>query len=272
MRTFWAVVAVGLATVVAVADDKPADKLAALKAEAKAADEKLSKAFIDLGDTKEGQAKAEELMKEHREQGLKRCATALELAKADPKGMVAFEAAEWVLIEQDSYDSAEAKEAMQLLRENHAASPNIGKVVMAVGRYTPSDAKNGPAAADLVAAVGEKNKDKTVRGQVAAVAAWRAKAKFETAETKKAKDIEELATAAEKAFEAVAKEYGECKLLDFEGKQTIGEAVKAELFELRNLRVGKTAPDIEGEDTDGAKFKLSDYKGKVVLLDFWGDW
>ena len=26
------------------------------------------------------------------------------------------------------------------------------------------------------------------------------------------------------------------------------------------------------EDLDGAKFALSEYRGKVVLLDFWGDW
>jgi len=44
------------------------------------------------------------------------------------------------------------------------------------------------------------------------------------------------------------------------------------LFELRNLGIGKTAPEIEGEDVDGKKFKLSDYRGKVVVLDFWGDW
>jgi peroxiredoxin len=28
-------------------------------------------------------------------------------------------------------------------------------------------------------------------------------------------------------------------------------------------------PEIDGEDQDGKQFKLSDYKGKVVLLDFW---
>jgi len=35
------------------------------------------------------------------------------------------------------------------------------------------------------------------------------------------------------------------------------------------VTVGKRAPDITGEDADGVKFKLSDYRGKVVLLDFW---
>ena len=38
------------------------------------------------------------------------------------------------------------------------------------------------------------------------------------------------------------------------------------------LAVGKPAPEIEGEDIDGMAFKLSDYRGKVVLLDFWGNW
>jgi hypothetical protein len=30
------------------------------------------------------------------------------------------------------------------------------------------------------------------------------------------------------------------------------------------------APDIHGIDADAKSFQLSDYRGKVVLLDFWG--
>jgi len=37
-------------------------------------------------------------------------------------------------------------------------------------------------------------------------------------------------------------------------------------------RVGFLAPEIHGEDTHGVEFKLSDYKGKVVLLDFGAEW
>ncbi len=36
--------------------------------------------------------------------------------------------------------------------------------------------------------------------------------------------------------------------------------------------VGGKAPEITGKDQDDKEFKLSDYKGKVVLLDFWGNW
>ena len=39
-----------------------------------------------------------------------------------------------------------------------------------------------------------------------------------------------------------------------------------------HIAVGQTAPDIEGVDSDGKKFKLSDYRGKVVVLDFWAGW
>ena len=38
------------------------------------------------------------------------------------------------------------------------------------------------------------------------------------------------------------------------------------------LQIGKTVPEIEGEDVDGIVFRLSDYRGKVVVIDFWGDW
>jgi hypothetical protein len=44
------------------------------------------------------------------------------------------------------------------------------------------------------------------------------------------------------------------------------------LFELENLQVGKVAPDFEAVDQDGKAFRLSDYRGKVVVLDFWGFW
>ena len=38
------------------------------------------------------------------------------------------------------------------------------------------------------------------------------------------------------------------------------------------LAVGQKAPEIIGTDVDGNEMKLSDYIGKVVVLDFWGDW
>jgi len=50
--------------------------------------------------------------------------------------------------------------------------------------------------------------------------------------------------------------------------ETIADAAKGLINEIKNLAIGKPAPDIEGVDENGVRFKLSDYRGKVVLLDF----
>jgi peroxiredoxin len=52
---------------------------------------------------------------------------------------------------------------------------------------------------------------------------------------------------------------------------TVGQSARSELFEIRSLCAGRTAPEIEGRDADGLPLKLSDYRGKVILLDFWTD-
>ncbi|MGY8655503.1 MAG: peroxiredoxin family protein [Verrucomicrobiia bacterium] len=49
----------------------------------------------------------------------------------------------------------------------------------------------------------------------------------------------------------------------------MGEQARSELNEIRRLSVSKTAPEMAGKDQDGVDFKLSDYRGKVVLLYFW---
>jgi len=51
-----------------------------------------------------------------------------------------------------------------------------------------------------------------------------------------------------------------------------GAAAKGRLFQADSLAVGKTPPDLEATDTDGKSFKLSDYRGKVLVLEFWGFW
>jgi peroxiredoxin len=37
-------------------------------------------------------------------------------------------------------------------------------------------------------------------------------------------------------------------------------------------QVGNLCPEIAGEDPDGKVIRLSDYRGKVVLVNFWGTW
>lgn len=70
-------------------------------------------------------------------------------------------------------------------------------------------------------------------------------------------------------FEAVIAEYG---ALAYRGDSTYAKAAAGFLFELDRLQLGMAAPDFESVDENGVPWKLSDYRGKVVVIDFWGFW
>ncbi len=73
---------------------------------------------------------------------------------------------------------------------------------------------------------------------------------------------------AERYYERAVKDYK-----DVDGPEgNVADVAQSQLYELQHLAVGMVAPNITGEDADGKKFQLSDYRGKVVVLDFWGEW
>src|SRR5262249_44169352 len=82
-------------------------------------------------------------------------------------------------------------------------------------------------------------------------------------------EAKELLAECEKMLEQAAEKYADVKM-PFQG--TAGEKAKTELFDLRHLAVGKAAPEVVGQDQDGKKFSLAEYKGKVVFLDFWSQY
>ena len=82
-----------------------------------------------------------------------------------------------------------------------------------------------------------------------------------------------LASEAERLFSEVVKKFADVPSSD--GNGTIGAKAEAELTRLRNLpnlKVGRPAPEIVGVDLDGKPLRLSDHRGKVVVLVFWDFW
>ena len=59
---------------------------------------------------------------------------------------------------------------------------------------------------------------------------------------------------------------------DQDVEYSMTELAKPAIDRIEHLSVGKKAPEITGQDVDGKTFKLSDYRGKVVVLDFFADW
>jgi hypothetical protein len=77
------------------------------------------------------------------------------------------------------------------------------------------------------------------------------------------RDEEELSKEIEKLLDSCVNEFGDIKSVASEATG---------LLNASKLKIGKIAPDIVGVDLDDKEFKLSDYRGKVVVIDFWGDW
>ena len=53
---------------------------------------------------------------------------------------------------------------------------------------------------------------------------------------------------------------------------SIGGVYLARHFSTQSPFVGQVAQEIAGRDIEDKEFRLSDYRGKVVMLDFWGNW
>ncbi|MEJ2884605.1 TlpA disulfide reductase family protein [Pedobacter sp. GR22-6] len=51
-----------------------------------------------------------------------------------------------------------------------------------------------------------------------------------------------------------------------------GKQIYTKLQASKTVAVGQKAPDFSSSDTSGVKVKLSDFKGKYVLLEFWAHW
>jgi len=208
----------------------------------------------------------------------------MELAKKHANDPAAADALIWVV--SNAGRGKEGAEAIDILLKDHLSSPKLGDVCLALS-YAPS-----AAAEKLLRAAAKDSPHHDVQGKARFCLAGLLKRKVESARALKdpanaeqipsykefygeeyvaallTLDADALEKEIEPIYEDVAEHFGDIK--HYRG--TFADAAQSELFELRYLSIGKEAPDIEGSDIDEKAFKLSDYRGKVVVLDFWGDW
>lgn len=55
-------------------------------------------------------------------------------------------------------------------------------------------------------------------------------------------------------------------------KSPVGKGIPASISSSKNTKLGALAVDIVQNNPEGKPLKLSDYKGKYVLIDFWASW
>lgn len=235
------------------------------------------KATQSLPNTPEGNNKSEELWNQFDKEQANLFIAAAALARANPKSEIGFAALEWLLKSVRAYYLPAGALGLELMTNQYADHPKIGNVIAVLAYYLPSeDAPSYRPAVDLLKAVVQKNPDRTARGQAVLGLAWIAKRDFQRAESEANPETERLAAQAKTAFESILRDYGDSPNLRTVGARpatsTLGGEAAPELYELLHLRIGQAAPQIEGKDLDGARLKLSNYRGKVVLLVFWASW
>ncbi len=260
----------------------PAGSAAQRFQELKAAYDKAMAEFESLYGEAKTDAERETLFRTRLPKGTDYAPRAIAIAKAAPNDPVALDALLWSL---DLGMGPEPDEVLALLAKDHVASDRLGPFCQTIGSGFR------PAIAEFLRAVVQKNPHHDVQGCATyGLASWHSRRaeyanRLRGADAEENKGLEQFLGAAgvaelraldvaateheaETLYEQVVARFGDVK----RGRGTLGDAAKGDLFELRNLAVGKVAPDIEGEDVLGVKFKLSDYRGKVIFLDFWGFW
>lgn len=72
-------------------------------------------------------------------------------------------------------------------------------------------------------------------------------------------------------YEEELMQYAENIRGKFQGNDAV-QAFISHMAELKPLSIGHVAPDFESLDTKGKMIKLSDFRGKYTLIDFWASW
>ena len=201
----------------------------------------------------------------------------LELAQKTPQDPSAIDPLIWIVLNQPQ--SAEFDTAIDLLQKNHITSQKLAPVCLALVNTQSKTAET------FLRTVLGKNPDHTVQGVACYGLAYFLR--------NQSPDTALL------LFERVMTHYGDIqynglKLIEAAQWQAIqlpvakaGQATptatvnnapastaapKPKPVDKTGLPIGSVAPEIVGQDQNGVMFKLSDYRGRVVVLDFWGDW
>ncbi len=160
----------------------------------------------------------------------------------------------WIVQNGASEDKKIASEAVDTILTSHIESPKLEALASALGSGLWS--LGAPKCEKTLRTLAEKSPHK----QVQAAAKMRLAVQLQQSISGYG---DEQKAEARKLFTEVEKGFADTRY---------AKEAKGYLYELEHLQVGMEAPDFDAKDLDGKAFKLSEYRGKVVVVDFWGFW
>ena len=183
----------------------------------------------------------------------------IKLGQEKPEDPVAFECFMGAIGLSSQMDDGKTQDqAVDLLFKHHKGSERLGVFCQMLAGGAMAEPEK------LLERIEKEATNNAVKGQAAMALASFYTDIAENGSVPADKKKEALAKA-DTAFARVLKDYAKEK--DLEGN-SLAESAAA----LSSLIVGKVAPDAVAKDLDGKPVKLSDHKGKVVVLDIWATW
>lgn len=204
---------------------------------------------------------------------------AMKLIEIDPQDEAALSALiyiiEWITESGDENNPVLPKDLI-LLAKHHLASPRLSSVCLLLDWIGLP-----PEGEELLRAAIERSPHEEVQGVALYSLASLLKKRNEDNANPNMDAARQLQEA-EHQLERVTRDYAKVEVRPLEhlakrfdkeiSPEMLGALANCLLFEIQYLSVGKAVPDAEGTDLDGKKRKLSDYMGRVVVLDFWATW
>ncbi|MFO0926621.1 MAG: TlpA disulfide reductase family protein [Gemmataceae bacterium] len=211
-----------------------------------------------------------------------------EVVRRYPTSPVAVEALVWIVTHPTAPDAREATlrpQALDLLQSEYVKDERVGRLctqlvfsldpaserfLRTVLEKSPLPAVQARACVSLAANL--KHRGRLIRllkddakGVAAQEQVW-GKAAIAALV---ARDPDRLLSEAAKLFQRVVDQYGDTR---HPTHGTLGALARANLGAIRApVDVDRVAPEIDGDDLAGKPLRLSELRGKVVLVDFWGD-
>ena len=211
----------------------------------------------------------------------------IDIMNRNPKGPENIDAVHWILTEVNSGPTRDA--TIQLLQTDYFETEQIANVLPVLVDGYPD--KNSMQLIEKLATNSRHHRVRAV-ATMARVKGQQALTRF-VGFLKNPKWTERMKTFVDKPtleyYQAAVKQEFDMEstlqeLIDSYGQhdfgiktngrpvEQIGPMATDMLFSLQHLQIGKSAPKLEGQDLDGLTFSLAEYRGKIVMLDFWGDW
>jgi len=146
---------------------------------------------------------------------------------------------------------AELNRLLGAIREFHTKADEITPVCLALGRH------DGPERLAILEQIREEHPEKSIRGVAALTQAIAMKS------------LGDEPAVIAKRLQLIRQAIIDSADVSIHGDTTVADVAEEELYIIRNLTSGRTAPDLSGMDSAGRSIKLSDHAGKVVILLFW---